>query len=212
MDPLIALASLSELPIDTQVLLGILKEYRRPYDKIMEWVGKGYLSQVRKGLYVTTDKISPKSPEPFLIANHLYGPSHISLDSALFHWGLIPERVFETTSVTNRASKKVIALGRTYSYTHLPMPYCAVGIRRLEITAAQSVLIAGPEKCLCDKIVATPGIQLRSQRQAKTYLLDDLRIDRDVVRQFDTREMMKWVSIAPKRESIGTLIETIAEL
>jgi len=33
--------------------------------------------------------------ELFLIANHLYGPSYVTIDSAMFHRGLIPERVYE---------------------------------------------------------------------------------------------------------------------
>jgi hypothetical protein len=40
-----------------------------------------------------------------LIANHLYGPSYVSLDYALGHYGLIPEAVRQITSVTTRRGK-----------------------------------------------------------------------------------------------------------
>ena len=42
----------AEQLISTQVLLGLLKDYNRPYDKIMELVHQEDLFQLRKGLYM----------------------------------------------------------------------------------------------------------------------------------------------------------------
>jgi len=84
--------SLSEQPLKTELLLHLLKEYRRPYDKINELVKQGMLLQVKRGLYIPGPNLKTQVPEPFLLANHLYGPSYVSMDSALFYWGMIPEK------------------------------------------------------------------------------------------------------------------------
>ncbi len=212
MDIKSALSAYNDQPLSTQVILGLLRDYSRPYDKIVELVQQGYLLQIRKGLYITSPKVSTVMPEPFLIANHLYGPSHISLDSALFHWGLIPERVFEITSVTTKASKLFSTQNLTYNFTHLPKDYYAIGIQSLAITQKQTILIASPEKCICDKIITTSGVNLRSKKQAIFFLVEDLRIDKENIRKLNLREMVKWLPVCPKRNSIKVLIEAIAEL
>ena len=171
------LSKYSDQPISAQVLLGLLRGYSRPYDKIMEMINQGILVQLRRGLYMTSPLVGKITPEPFLIANHLYGPSYISLDSALFHWGLIPERVFEISSVTPKISKKIMVQNVVYSYTHLPIAYYPLGIQSLSLTKTQTVLIAGPEKALCDKLITTAGINLRSKQQAMAFLVEDLRIE-----------------------------------
>lgn len=206
------LSKYSDQPISTQVLLGLLRGYSRPYDKIMEMVNQGILVQLRRGLYMTTPLVSKITPEPFLIANHLYGPSYISLDSALFHWGLIPERVFEISSVTPRMSKKIMVQNVVYSYTHLPITYYPVGIQSISLTKTQTVLIASPEKALCDKVITTAGINLRSKQQAMAFLVEDLRIEKDQLRELNTTEMTSWLPVCPKRKSIQLLIETLSAL
>lgn len=202
----------SEHPISTHVLLGLLKGYRSPYDKILDLVNQGYLIQLRKGLYHTSHLVSSKSPEAFLIANHLYGPSYVSLDSALFYWGMIPERVFEITSVTTKKSKRFIGHNTHYSYIHLPIAYYALGIQSLALTDKQTVLIASPEKCLADKVVTTSGVNLRSKKQSITFLVEDLRMEKERLRELNLREMFNWISVCPKRNSIQILIEAIADL
>jgi predicted transcriptional regulator of viral defense system len=206
------LSEYSDQPISTQVLLGLLKGYSRPYDKIMEMVNQGILVQLRRGLYMTSSLISPITPEPFLIANHFYGPSYISLDSALFHWGLIPERVFEISSVTPKMSKKTMVQNAVYSYTHLPIAYYPLGIQSLSLTKTQTALIARPEKALCDKVITTAGINLRSRQQALAFLVEDLRIEKDQLRELNTTEMTNWLPVCPKRKSIQLLIETLSAL
>jgi hypothetical protein len=206
------LSSYSDQPISTQVLLGLLKGYSRPYDKIMELLKQGVIYQLRRGLYVTSSLVSSSAPEPFLIANHLYGPSYVSLDSALFHWGLIPERVFEICSVTPKISKQYTSQQVVYSFTHLPLAYYPLGIKSLSIHEKQTVLIASPEKALCDKVITTAGVNLRSKQQALAFLVEDLRIEKDQLREFDLRAMLTWLPVCPKSRSIKLIIEAIAGL
>lgn len=212
MDVRTLLADYADQPISTQILLTILKDYNRPYDKIMELMSQGDLIQLRKGLYMTSTLINSNRPEPFLLANHLYGPSYVSLDSALFFWGFIPERVFEITSVTSKLSKRSTVENTVFSFTHLPLAYYPVGIKSVHLTDKQTVLIASPEKCICDKVITTAGVNLRSKKQAMTFLVQDLRMDKDRLRELNLREMAKWLPICPKRTSIKNLIEAIAEL
>ena len=212
MDIKMLLSNYSDQPISTQVLLGLLKGYSRPYDKIMEMVNQGIIFQLRKGLYITTSLVSAKTPEPFLIANHLYGPSYISLESAMFHWGLIPERVFEISSVTTKKSKKFMIQNVVFSFTHLPIAYYPLGIQSLSLTEDQTVLMASPEKSLCDKVVTTSGVNLRSRLQAMAFLVEDLRIEKDQLRELNLKEMRNWLPVCPKKKSILMLIDAIAEL
>lgn len=212
MDILLKLQQYAEQPIPTQLLLGLLKSYKRPYDKIVSLVDHGYLVQLRRGLYITTSLVKSTMPEPFLISNHLLGPSYVSIDSALFHWGLIPERVYEVTAVTNKLSKKFKTPLGIFSYTHIPLPYYSFGIEQLALTESQTVMIASPEKALSDKIITTAGIQLRSSKQVLTYLEEELRIEKESLRNLNTREMVKWLPDCTKQTSIKILIETISRL
>jgi hypothetical protein len=212
MNPVLELLKFKDQPIGTQVLLGILRDYSRPYDKINDLVQQGYILQLRKGLYMTSAKVGATFPEPFLIANQLYGPSYVSIDSALSYWGFIPERVFETTSVTVRLSKSFSTEVGTFSFSHLPKSYYPLGIQSVALTETQRVLMASPEKSLCDKVITTAGINLRSKKQAQSYLLDDLRIDEEKLGELNIEEMLNWLSLAPKANSLKTMIEAISEL
>lgn len=110
-------------PLTWQLLSGILKDYKRPYDKLDELVKQNILIQVKRGFYIPSAQLNVAQPEPFLLANHLYGPSYVTSDSALFYYGLIPEQVFEVTSVTSDAAKNLTTPVGRFSYLHLPLPY-----------------------------------------------------------------------------------------
>ncbi len=193
-------------------MMDLLKEYKRPNDKINELVKKGELTTVKKGLYVAGPQINITKPEPFLIANHLWGPSYVSLEAALSYWGLIPERVYEISSMTTKTSKSYkTPLGR-FRYFHAPIPYYSFGIKRVELTSRQVALIASPEKALCDKIIATSDILLRSSRQVREYIIDDLRIDEEMLRKLDLGAISTWIKDAPKKGSLSMLVNTITSL
>ena len=72
-------------------------------------------------------------------------------------------------------------------------------------------MMAMPEKALFDKVITTSGLILRSRRQVLNYLLEDLRIDEDRLRECDLQNMSQWVQDASKAESLSILVKTLKE-
>jgi len=202
----------SNAPITRHVLLEFLRDYKRPNDKISALIKEGELVSLRRGLYAIGPESDLPMTELFLIANHLRGPSYVSLESALSYWGFIPERTYEISSVTvkPRANYQT-ALGR-FSYHHLSFPYYSFGMCRVELSSNQMALMATPEKAICDKIVLTAHVNLRSKKQTVAFLLEDLRMDKDILLTLNVDLIASWIENAPKKNSLKMLITTLKEL
>jgi hypothetical protein len=199
-------------PLTRQVLMDLLKDYKRPYDKIHELVTQQMLTPVKRGVFIPGPALKIEGPENFLLANHLWGPSYISSDSALSYWGLIPERVYEICSMSMKVSKTYKTPVGRFRYYHLPLPYYAFGQQQIQIAAKQGILMGSPEKSLCDKIITTPGLILRSIKQTRAYLMEDLRIEKQALRELDIRSIKDWIKEAPKDTSIAMLYNTLVDL
>tara|TARA_R110002073_G_scaffold159955_2_gene315422 strand:+ start:25101 stop:25739 length:639 start_codon:yes stop_codon:yes gene_type:complete len=202
----------AEAPISRHLILELLSKYQRPNDKISELLKSKALISIRRGLYITGPKLDLPTPEPFLIANHLRGPSYVSLESALSYWNMIPERAYEISSVTIKTSKLYKTSVGRFSYQQLKTPYYSYGIKNIAYSPKQTMLVASPEKALCDKVVLTPKIYLRSIKQTREFLLEDLRMDTEVLKTLDTKAMKSWIKNAPKKSSLKMLIKTLIEL
>lgn len=73
---------------------------------------KGFITRVKRGLYSLSDVVPPE----FFVANKIYEPSYISLEFALSYHRVIPETVYEITSVTTKSTQKFETLGKIFSY------------------------------------------------------------------------------------------------
>lgn len=82
----------------------------------------------------------------------------------------------------------------------------------MQLTDRQVVMIASPEKALCDKIVMTAGIVLRTVKQTRQFLVEDMRIDEDMLQALDWRQIDSGAGDAPKRGSIAMLGKTLGLL
>lgn len=202
----------AQVPIVHQVVMEALVEYNRPNDKVSELVRSGELISLRRGLYIPGPDTDLPSPDAFLIGNHMRGPSYISLESAMSYWGMIPERVFEISSVTLKSTKLYdTPIGR-FSYRRVASPYYSFGIQRVELAPQQMAMVASREKALCDKIVLSPGVLLRSVGQTRAYLVDDLRLDLQELQTLSIPTIQSWLPNAPKRSSLQMLINTLETL
>ncbi len=107
---------------------------------------QGFILQVKRGLYVFPDVLPP---DPY-IANKIYSPSYISLEFALSYYGIIPENVYEITSVTTKATRRfeVKALGKIFSFRKIKKSaYTGYGIEK---QGGLSFYIADAEKAFVD--------------------------------------------------------------
>ena len=203
------IAQFQSQPISHQVLMSVLKDYKRPNDKIHHLINENKLISLRRGLYLWNSKLLP---EPFSVANVLYGPSYVSTESALSFHGLIPEQVFTVVSMTLKNSRNFSNSFGTFEYIKLQSPYYAFGITHTELRENQFAMIATAEKALFDKVITTSGINLRSIESAKIFLLENMRMDEDLLKALNTDEMKLWIPNAPKKESLEFLTKAIEEL
>jgi hypothetical protein len=177
-------ATVEQEVFDYQVLLDILRKYRKPRDRIHRLVAAGEIVRVKKGLYVFA---TPFRRQPIVrehLANLIYGPSYVSLDSALSFHGLIPERVESVTSVTTGRSRAFDTPFGAFTYRSLPPTRYAVGAL-LETKGTVPFLIARPEKALADKVWMDKRFAGSRVGEFDAYLRDDLRIDEDGLRKLD---------------------------
>jgi len=69
--------------------------------RLVEWQQKEYILKVRRGFYAFVER---RKDEDFMyfVANKIWKPSYISMESALAYYDFIPEGVFTITSTTTR--------------------------------------------------------------------------------------------------------------
>lgn len=203
---------LSSQPLPRQTLLPLLAKYRNVNDKLHHLVTDGLLVPLRRGLYIAGPEVDGPKPEPSLIANHIMGPSYVTADTALAYYGLIPERVYAVTSATTRAAAEYKTAAGLFIYRHLPSPYYAYGLTSLQLSEKQYALCATAQKAVWDKIIFTPGLIVRSRKQAREILLDNLRLDESGLQALDWATTRTWLEHAPKRESLQFILETLQAL
>ena len=162
---------------DYQTLTDALKDLSAPRDKTTLLLRQGVIVRVKKGLYVFGDKYRRYPYSKELLANLVYGPSYVSLDYALAHHGLIPERVEALTSVTPSRSRRFDTPVGLFIYRRVPARAYEVGMVRVEGEHGQAFLIASPEKALADKVVSVRGARIASIGEIGRFLEEDLRID-----------------------------------
>jgi len=162
---------------DYQTLMDCLRDYARPRDKISDLLRKAFIIRVKKGLYIFGDEYRRRPYSREILANLIYGPSYISLDYALQHYGLIPERVEAVTSVTTGRSRKFSTPVGLFTFRMISLEAFRIGMDRVEIGDGRAFLMATPEKALADKLYEGRGTGIQTQKELSNYLEENLRID-----------------------------------
>ncbi len=163
--------------IDYLLLTSLLKQYKRPRDKITQLLKAKALIRIKKGLYVFGQRVAKKPYILETLANLIYGPSYISLEYALAFYGMIPERVEVITSVTSKREKTFQTPVGLFTYRYLNVKKYSIGLTEILIDDSHPVFFATPEKALADKIILeSPGLKLNKREDIAQYLYEDLRL------------------------------------
>jgi len=162
-------------------LNGSLGGYRNKAAKVASLLRRGEIIQIRRGLYTFAAPLRRETLASGLLANRIYGPSYVSEDFALSYHGLIPETPAVVTSMAMGRSREFITDFGIFSYRYCRSHAYPIGV--IAVGEGQNrYLLATAEKALFDKA-------LYDQRFAgddpESYLLADLRMDLDKIKQFD---------------------------
>lgn len=169
--------------------------------QLSRFVASGRLIQLRRGVYAFAPPFEKVRPHPFLIANRMVRASYVSLQSALYYYGLIPEHVQATTSVT------------TLRPWHWDNPLGSFDFRRIDgnlffgyrfadLGNGQVAAVATPEKALLDLVY------LESGADDPDYL-DELRLEDLEILDL---EQLKQMAVDTGKPKLMRAAERIARL
>jgi len=158
------------------------------YGKVKRLLAQGKLMHIRRGLYCLTNEVGClRKPHPYELAQYIYGPSYISLESALAFHQLIPEAVYTTTCATTKRSKTFETPLGQFSYSHLPVENFYIEVDVIKQDGYQ-YLMAKPWKAICDYIFCS-----KKEWQGIEPFLDSLRIDMDELPELSFEQTQRLV-------------------
>lgn len=147
--------------------------------QLSRWVKAGKIFQLRRGLYTLAPPFQKTKPHPFVVANRMARGSYVSVQSALAYYGLIPDTMNVTVSVTTqRPARWKTPLG-DFEFRHIK-PALLFGYKLTVLDNSQRAFIAAPAKALLDLIHLSPASNL-------TDYLNGLRLQN--LERLDVREL-----------------------
>ena len=151
---------------------------QRQYSLVKRAIAAGEILHLRRGLYCLAPKYLRRALWPQVVAQRVYGPSYVSLASALAWHDWIPEAVFSVTSVCDKRSRTFdIPLGR-FQFTRIPQKTLLAGVQRVADADGGVFFVAGPAKALADHVYVH-----KTDPAAPRRLIESLRIDPEQLRE-----------------------------
>lgn len=206
------LEKLGPIPFRHELLLDMFSGYNAPENKILGLVKSGHLIRVKRGLYIVSPETSNQLISNELIANHILGPSYVSMETALAHYRLIPERVYSTVSLSTSRSKQFTTPLGYFRYIQTTPDYFPIGLRNESTEGTLSYLIATPEKALCDQLVYTRRLNLSSRKALELYLTEDLRFDLESLKKMDSSIIEQSLQYAKKPKQLNLLLNVLIRM
>jgi len=137
----------------------------------------GEIQRLKPGLFVLGAPYRKSEPHPFVVAGVLHAPSHISLESALAHHGLIPEAVYQVSSVTVGRSREFATPLGLFSFRRVPARAPRAGVEAVDVARNGWAFVASPLRAIADVVYLRKDITWT--RDGIGFLTESLRIEED---------------------------------
>ena len=165
---------------------------------LLYWQKKGYIQKIRNSWYFFTD-IKIDETVLFYISNKIYSPSYVSLESALYYYGIIPEAVFSINSITTLKTNKFKSYTYPINYSSIK-PSCFFGYKLLK-NEKYTFKVAEIEKALLDYLYLQVKIKsykdIKSLRFNKHVLQEKLNMQKlfDYASLYNSKVLLKKINI-----------------
>jgi hypothetical protein len=141
----------------------------------------GEILRLKPGLFVLGPPYRKSEPHPFVVAGVLHAPSHVSLESALSHHGLIPEAVYQVSSVTTVRSREFATPLGVFNFHCVPARAPRAGVEAVEVARDAWAFIASPLRAIADLVYLNKRITWNENGPG--YLTESLRIEEEDLRE-----------------------------
>jgi predicted transcriptional regulator of viral defense system len=152
---------------------------------LYRWRKKGWIYMLKRGLYELAypkDYIIPDMH----IANKLYSPSYVSLETALSNYSIIPEVSMAVTSITTKPTRRFKNRHGLFNY-HTVKPDAFTGYY-VERQNNSDILIAEPEKALVD------FLYFKTYRN-KAFKITGERMERNIIEKLSRVKLKKYAKL-----------------
>ena len=122
------------------------------YGLLKRAVADHEILRIRRGLYCLSQRFQRNELNLYVLSNRIYGPSYISMESALSYCGWIPEAVYTVTSVSGKKSSEFKTPVGPFSYSHIPLRTLYTGVDRISEPSNSVFFMATPLKALMDYV------------------------------------------------------------
>lgn len=173
-------------------------------ENLLNWQKKGYLVRVRNGWYSLKDHIR-NLEDLYFVANKIYHPSYVSLESALSHYGWIPEGVFAVTSVTTLKTNAFKTPIGTFFYKSMK-PSLFFGYTVL-YKEGMRIKMAEPEKTLLDFFYFRSDLRNLDDLVSFRLNLLDIKNTLDMNKLSDYASLFKSNTLDKKVKLLKTCLE-----
>jgi hypothetical protein len=164
---------------DETVIRNILADRSEAAQKVLvhRAVAAGEIIRLKPGLFLLAPEFRKTHFHPFVVAAILHSPSHVSLESALAHHGLIPEAVFQVSSVTSSRSRTFKTPVGVFSFVRVPAVNPRAGVQALKIDGWNWAFVATPLRAIADLVYARKDVSW--EKDGLAFLADSMRIERE---------------------------------
>jgi predicted transcriptional regulator of viral defense system len=165
----------------------------RRFSLVKRWTKSGEIIRLKRGVYAFGEYNRKKALNLYQLAQAIYGPSYVSLESALSYHGWIPEAVYTVTSACSKRAAEVSTLVGVFSYTPVKFSNLYAGVNRVKDETGV-FLMASPWRALADYVYAYRK-NWKSLKQAG----ESLRIEHDSFMNSDLKALDETLNAAANR-------------
>ena len=181
------------------------------YSDVLVWLGEGRNSvrglvkraiaaeeiiHIRRGLYCLAPKYRRHGISRNVIANLIYGPSYVSMETALAVHGWIPEAVHSVMSVSSGRAKSFETPLGYFDYVQVGQTPLLAAVERIQDGPSTSFLVAKPLKAIAD-YVAARGMDWRGAEP----LEESLRIEREDIDSLTSEDFYELDGVYKSRKA-----------
>ena len=202
------LTTLHCIPVSHTIVGNLYPEISGKNQKLHELESVGEIIRLKRGLYVVNPEVNGIPVSTELIANHLYGPSYVSMQTALRYYGVIPEAVYAVQSLTVKHSRSFENVFGHFQYISCSPEYFSIGLTQVS-KDNYTFVMATPEKALCDLILHTHGLNLRYRKEILECLEEDFRLDMEAFQGMNPEIIRQCAEVGKKKKMLNLLAKIL---